>query len=202
MKIPKMMTHAGVQVPRMIYGTAWKEERTARLVESALMSGFIGIDTACQPKHYNEPGTGDGISLAQHSGVNTADVFIQTKFTPLRGHDPKRIPYDEKAPLAIQVEQSFKRSEANLGAGHIDSLVLHSPMDSRSDTLTVWRAMERIHHSGRVRQLGISNCYDVDLFRWLLKTSAVKPAVLQNRFYEKTGYDIELRQICRDQGIA
>ena len=62
METPKMMTHAGVQVPRMIYGTAWKEEQTARLVESALMSGFIGIDTACQPKHYNEPGTGEGIS--------------------------------------------------------------------------------------------------------------------------------------------
>ena len=202
MTIPKMVTHAGVQVPRMIYGTAWKEDRTAALVESALLSGFVGIDTACQPKHYNEPGTGDGIRSAHRGGVDTANLFIQTKFTPLPGHDPKRVPYDPDAPLATQVEQSFACSETNLGAGHIDSLVLHSPMDSRSDTLTVWRAMERIHQAGRVRQLGISNCYDIDLFRWLLKTSAVKPAVLQNRFYEKTGYDKELRQICRDQGIA
>ena len=62
--------------------------------------------------------------------------------------------------------------------------------------------MEGLHQAGRVRQLGISNCYDTELFRWLLKTSAVKPAVLQNRFYEKSGYDKELRQICRDEGIA
>lgn len=38
----------------MIYGTAWKKDDTARLVKIALESGFRAIDTACQPKHYNE----------------------------------------------------------------------------------------------------------------------------------------------------
>ena len=48
-------TTAGLKMPRIIYGTAWKKERTADLVVKAIQAGFRGIDTACQPKHYNEP---------------------------------------------------------------------------------------------------------------------------------------------------
>src|SRR2546423_1529110 len=44
----------GVRVPRFLYGTAWKEERTQRLTERALRQGFRGIDTANQRKHYHE----------------------------------------------------------------------------------------------------------------------------------------------------
>ena len=46
----------GVKMPPIIYGTAWKKHRTAALVEQAIGLGFRGIDTACQPKHYNEAG--------------------------------------------------------------------------------------------------------------------------------------------------
>ena len=196
MTIPKMMTHAGIAVPQLIYGTAWKAERTASLVETALSEGFTGIDTACQPKHYHEPGAGKGLNESQARGIQVTNVFIQTKFTPLRGHDPERIPYDPNASLSTQVRQSFKRSEANLGTGNIDSLVLHSPLPTREETLTAWRTMEDIHQEKRVGQLGLSNCYDVDLFQWLLRTTSVQPAVLQNRFYRETNFDKELRSIC------
>ena len=45
-------TNVGVQMPRLIYGTAWKKEATTGLVVKAILNGFRGIDTACQPKHY------------------------------------------------------------------------------------------------------------------------------------------------------
>ena len=45
--------------PRFIYGTAWKEECTAGLVELALQQGFRGIDTANQRKHYVEAAAGE-----------------------------------------------------------------------------------------------------------------------------------------------
>ncbi len=45
-------TNAGIQMPRLIYGTAWKKEATTQLVIKAILNGFRGIDTACQPKHY------------------------------------------------------------------------------------------------------------------------------------------------------
>lgn len=41
-------------IPAFIYGTAWKKEKTADLVYQALCSGFTGVDTAAQPKHYRE----------------------------------------------------------------------------------------------------------------------------------------------------
>lgn len=45
---------------RMIYGTAWKKEKTAELVKQALKSGFRALDTAAQPKHYREDLVGHG----------------------------------------------------------------------------------------------------------------------------------------------
>jgi diketogulonate reductase-like aldo/keto reductase len=40
-----------VRVPTFIYGTAWKEDDTGRLVRMALDAGFRGIDTANQRRH-------------------------------------------------------------------------------------------------------------------------------------------------------
>ena len=52
MSVTTVTTNAGVQMPRLIYGTAWKKEATTQLVVKAILNGFRGIDTACQPKHY------------------------------------------------------------------------------------------------------------------------------------------------------
>ena len=64
-------TREGVAMPRMMYGTAWKAERTADLVEAAIRAGFRGVDTACQPKHYREAGVGD-------AGTHTRTLFGST----------------------------------------------------------------------------------------------------------------------------
>jgi hypothetical protein len=52
MSATTVTTNAGIQMPRLIYGTAWKKEATTQLVIKAILNGFRGIDTACQPKHY------------------------------------------------------------------------------------------------------------------------------------------------------
>src|SRR5574343_512119 len=110
-----VLSAAGVEMPRIIYGTAWKKQATASLVELALRTGFRGIDTACQPKHYDERGVGDGIAAAIQAGVLTREqLYLQTKFTPLNGQDPQNIPYDAMADLAEQVRQSFQASLNNL----------------------------------------------------------------------------------------
>jgi diketogulonate reductase-like aldo/keto reductase len=41
-----LTTSAGVKMPWIIYGTAWKKDRTADLVVKAIQAGFRGIDTA------------------------------------------------------------------------------------------------------------------------------------------------------------
>jgi diketogulonate reductase-like aldo/keto reductase len=186
----------GVQVPRIVYGTAWKGERTADLVEQAVSLGFRGIDTACQPKHYHEPGVGEGLARVLGVRVARADLYLQTKFTPLSGQDPARVPYDPRASLSDQVAQSFERSLLNLRTDYLDGLILHSPLPDPEQLKEVWQAMERIVDAGGARQIGISNCYDVNQLDQLWQAARVKPAVVQNRFYATTGYDREVRALC------
>jgi diketogulonate reductase-like aldo/keto reductase len=64
-------------MPKFLYGTAWKKERTADLVYEALKAGFRGVDTAAQPRHYNEKLVGDGIRRAISEGlVDRKDLFV------------------------------------------------------------------------------------------------------------------------------
>src|SRR5690606_7289454 len=192
---------AGVRSPRLLYGTAWKKERTQPLVERAIELGFRGIDTAGQPKHYDEAAVGRALAAVIARGVVGRDeLYVQTKFTPFPGHDPARVPYDPSAPLAEQVAQSFASSLRNLSTDFVDALVLHSPMPDARSLDEVWTAMEAIAENGRVRQLGISNCYSLDYLEHLWATATIKPMVVQNRFYAATGYDAEIRRFCRRNG--
>ena len=198
-----MTSTADVRSPRILYGTAWKKDDTESLVRTALLQGFRGIDTACQPKHYNEAGVGAGVAafLASGDGLTREDLYLQTKFTSLSGQDPMRIPYDPKAPLAEQITQSCAISLRNLGTDYLDCLVLHSPLPSVRQTLEVWQTMESLVDAHDVRQVGISNCYRLEEFEALFDSARLKPAVLQNRFYADTGYDREIRAFCRQHGI-
>ena len=71
----------------IIYGTAWKKDRTKELVMNAIKEGFRVIDTACQPKHYNEKLVGEAIQEAIGEDLlQRKHLFIQTKFTSVRDH--------------------------------------------------------------------------------------------------------------------
>jgi len=193
----------GVRVPAFLYGTAWKEDDTRRLTLLALENGFTGIDTANQRRHYHEAAVGAGIAdfLAGHGGTRDA-LFLQTKFTHLRGQD-HRLPYDPRAAVATQVEQSYRSSLEHLGTERLDSLVLHGP--SSATTLTdedwqAWHAMEGIARAGGARLLGISNVTRAQL-ELLLSRAGVAPAFVQNRCYARRGWDREVRSLCAAQGI-
>jgi len=198
---PFIQSNAKVRVPRIIYGTAWKKETTERLVNLAIQCGFRGIDTACQPKHYDEAGVGAGITASLKGGLTREDLYLQTKFTELSGQDPRRIPYDPKARLADQVVQSIAASLQNLQTGYLDCVLLHSLMPTIAQTQTVWHALESFVVGGTIRQLGISNCYEVSDLERLRADTRIKPAVVQNRFYAETGYDHEIRDYCRQHQI-
>jgi diketogulonate reductase-like aldo/keto reductase len=192
------------EVPRVLYGTAWKEERTQELVELALRSGFRGIDTANQRRHYHEAAVGKAISAAIADGlVVRENLFLQTKFTFRRGQD-HRLPYDPTAPIRSQVEQSFDSSIEHLSVETIDSYVLHGPASSAGltpDDWAAWQSMESIHDSGRVGLLGVSNV-SFDQLQSLCAGARIRPTFVQNRCYASSGWDRQVRQFCKSNGIV
>jgi len=198
---PFIHSNRKIRVPRIIYGTAWKKADTARLVTLAIQSGFRGIDTACQPKHYDEAGVGAGVAAGLREGLTRADLYLQTKFTSLSGQDPDRIPYDREASLPLQVAQSVAISLKNLQTDYLDCVLLHSPMPTLTQTQAAWRALEAFIDTGLVRQIGISNCYRLDDLKGLYESARIKPAIVQNRFYADTNYDRHVRAYCDQQQI-
>ena len=64
---------SGLTIPIMIYGTAWKKSETDRLVGQALDCGFTAIDTAAQPRHYQEHLVGKGIRQVLDDGKLARD---------------------------------------------------------------------------------------------------------------------------------
>ncbi len=190
--------------PDFLYGTAWKEERTASLVELALRAGFRGIDTANQRRHYFEAAVGEGLAAAYRSGVVTrAQLFLQTKFTYRPGQDD-RLPYDPMAKLSVQVAQSMASSLEHLGTDWVDSFVLHGPSSGYgwADTDTeVWNAMKKERDDGRTRLLGVSNV-SIEHLEQMEALGVELPAFVQNRCYARLGWDRDIRLFCLERKIV
>jgi diketogulonate reductase-like aldo/keto reductase len=191
-------------VPDFLYGTAWKEERTAALIELALRAGFRGIDTANQRRHYLEAGVGEALAAAYRAGLVTrADLFLQTKFTYRPGQD-HRLPYDPAARLAVQVAQSMASSLEHLGTDYVDSYVLHGPASGNGWTefdAEVWEAMRKERDAGRTRFLGVSNV-SLHHLEHMIATHTEAPAFVQNRCFARLGWDREVRRFCRGRKIV
>lgn len=186
---------AAMTMPPIIYGTAWKRDDTERLARQALSAGFVGFDTACQPKHYDEAALGRALLATSRDRL-----WLQTKFTPVGGHDD-RTPYHVWQPVEDQVHSSFATSLENLGTAYVDAILLHSPLDTFELTLRAWRVFEDLHRAGSARTLGVSNV-DFPTFERLWNESTVKPGVVQNRFYNRTAYDRPMRLFCQRHGVA
>lgn len=198
----------GDEKPAFTYGTAWKKDETKRLVKEALKQGFRRIDTAAQPKHYQEHLVGEALREAYSEGiVSRKDVHVQTKYTTPAGQDLNNMPYDQNAPLETQLRTSVASSLKNLRPTHdsedgsqLDCLLLHSPLPTLEQTIDAWKLLETyVPH--QIKALGISNV-SLPILRELYKVSDVKPSIVQNRFYPQTRYDGPLRAFCKEHGIT
>jgi len=198
-----MPTRQVPPIPDFLYGTAWKEDRTAALTELALRMGFRGVDTANQRRHYFEAGAGQGLAAAYRAGIVTrADLFLQTKFTYREGQD-HRLPYDPKASLSVQVAQSLASSLEHLGTDYVDSYVLHGPSSgynwSDADA-EVWEAMAAERKAGRTRFLGVSNV-SLQQLEQMTALHAEAPTFVQNRCFARLGWDRDVRRFCKERNI-
>ena len=119
------------------------------------------------------------------------------------------MPYDPHAPLESQIHTSIASSLENLRplsdlssvtSSTIDCLVLHSPLVTLQDTLAAWKLFES-YVPGKIKRLGISNT-DFGTLKAIWDAAKVKPTVVQNRFYPRTRFDVDIRTFCRQHEIV
>ncbi len=126
-------------------------------VLDAIACGYRLIDTAAA--YMNEEAVGKAVKKC---GVPRDELFITTK---LWVQDASY----EKAKTAFQV------SLDNLGLDYIDLYLIHQPM---GDYIGAYRALEELYKAGRVRAIGVCNCYP-HVLADLCETIEVIPAVNQ-----------------------
>ena len=197
-----LTTYNNAPIPSFMYGTAWKKEATTGLVLQAVEAGFTAIDTANQLVHYDEARVGEALLQLATQGITRDKLFLQTKFTSVNGQD-HRLPYDARASITTQVQQSFASSLAHLHTDYLDSYVLHGPYSRRglgAEDWEVWAAIESFYDAGKTKMIGISNV-TADQLTLLCVKAKHKPMMVQNRCYAAFGWDKEVREICRAHQI-
>jgi len=152
--------NSGHEIPLLGLGVfrAGAGQPTYEAVRAALDVGYRHIDTAAI--YGNEEPVGQAI---RDSGVPREEVFVTTKlWNDDQGYD--------KALAA------FDRSLSRLGLDYVDLYLMHWP---RAGTrLDSWRAMEKIHASGRAKSMGVSNFARKHLDE-LLAACEIPPAINQ-----------------------
>lgn len=104
--------------------------------------------------------------------------------------------------MIASIDYFFQTSLKNLRTDYIDSLVLHGPLKNHDQNMVLWRQFEKFVEQKQVRMLGISNFYNLPDIVRLYNDATIKPRVIQNRFYEDTNYDKDIRQFCKEKGIV
>jgi diketogulonate reductase-like aldo/keto reductase len=61
--------------------------------------------------------------------------------------------------------------------------------------------MENLQREGRTRVIGISNA-TADQLALLCDLAEVRPAFVQNRCYARMGWDREVREVCKREGVV
>jgi diketogulonate reductase-like aldo/keto reductase len=148
--------------------------------------------------YFFRPSTESSKSLNVYRKLN----FASFRFTSVEGQDRhKPLPYNPNQPVAAQVQESFAKSLANLGAENIDALLLHSPLGTREQTLEAWMELIKLRKSGRVSLIGISNVYDVETLQYVWEKTGVKPDIVQNRWYKGNNWDKAVVALCKKESI-
>ena len=124
------------------------------------------------------------------------------RYTPVDGQDTsKPLPYNPQTDIATQVESSVRTSLKQLRTTYLDSVLLHTPLRDLPQTLTAWRTLIALRASGVVRAIGISNAYDIATLEALEREGGARPEVVQNRWYERNGWDGDVWAYCVQHGI-
>lgn len=158
-KIETVKLNNGMEMPLEGFGVFQVSDPAVceQAVLDAIESGYRLIDTAAA--YMNEEAVGRAIAKC---GVPREELFITTK---LWVQDAS---YEG-------AKQAIETSMQKLGLSYIDLYLIHQPM---GDYIGAWRAMEEAYKAGKLRAIGVCNCYP-HVLTDICETVAVKPAVNQ-----------------------
>lgn len=149
----------GVKMPMLGYGVfqVRDHEQCRQVVKDAISVGYRLIDTA--QSYMNQKAVGEAI---RESGVAREEIFLTTKIWMQDNSY-------EKCRKAVDLALS------ELDTDYIDLLLLHQPM---GDYYGAWRALEEAYEAGKVRAIGMANCYP-QIIVDMCETVRIRPMVNQ-----------------------
>ena len=149
----------GVKMPMLGYGVfqVRDHEQCRQVVKDAISVGYRLIDTA--QSYMNQKAVGEAV---RESGVAREEIFLTTKIW-IQDNSY------EKCRKAVDLALS------ELDTDYIDLLLLHQPM---GDYYGAWRALEEAYEAGKVRDIGMANCYP-QIIADMCETVRIRPMVNQ-----------------------
>ena len=158
-KIETVKLNNGIEMPLEGFGVFQVSDPAVceQAVLDAIESGYRLIDTAAA--YMNEEAVGRAIAKC---GVPREELFITTK---LWVQDAS---YEG-------AKQAIETSMQKLGLSYIDLYLIHQPM---GDYIGAWRAMEEAYKAGKLKAIGVCNCYP-QILADICETVEIKPAVNQ-----------------------
>ena len=158
-KIETVKLNNGIEMPLEGFGVFQVPDPAVceQAVLDAIATGYRLIDTAAA--YMNEEAVGRAIAKC---GVPREELFITTK---LWVQDAS---YEG-------AKQAIETSMRKLGLSYIDLYLIHQPM---GDYIGAYHAMEEAYKAGKLRAIGVCNCYP-HVLADICETVEVKPAVDQ-----------------------
>jgi diketogulonate reductase-like aldo/keto reductase len=179
----------GIEIPCIGFGT-WQVQNggvAIAAVKEALVCGYRHIDTAAG--YGNEESVGIAV---KESGIARKDIFITSKLqNDMHGY--------------TNTMAAFEQTMKNLDLDYLDLYLIHwpNPVKFRDQWQEAnagsWKAFEKLHKSGRIRAIGVSN-FHPHHFETLLKTATIKPMVNQIRLCPGDTQD-EVADYCKERSI-
>lgn len=166
----------GVKMPSIVMGTSLCDRKgnkksLYRLLEQAVKTAIVhhvrAFDTARD--YQNEELLGQVFKQALKAGeISREDLFITTKV-------------GNAQQAGKNMEKELEQSLRSLQLDYLDLWLLHWPCpDYYIDN---WKQLEKIYQLGRVRAIGICNCRERHLDRFLQPDIQVKPHVVQVEYH-------------------
>ncbi len=214
MTLPSLRLSSCSQMPVIGLGM-WKVDRSAApaLIQEATHAGYRHID--CASDYGNEAEVGIGLQNVVRSKIARRDELWVTSKLWNTDHAPEH------------VRPACERSLRDLRLDYLDLYLIHFPIaleyvppdkcypagwfhdpdaaeprmkPARVPISETWHAMEELHRSGLVKNIGVSN-FNIGLLRDMLSYAEVPPALLQVEMHPYLTQE-KLVRFCHQEKIA